>query len=86
MIKLINAEQAYKETKQIESMLYDKIIKNINNQIQIAISQGRYSINIYDQNFNDAIINKLREAGYKVETMFDQRDGDTITISWYEDD
>ena len=80
-MKIKTAKEAYEATKSRNDLIIGQTLKNISKKIDEAISQGRYSVNIYETLDNE-IFGILIEKGYDVKAFYDQKEGDTVTISW----
>lgn len=80
-MKIKTAKEAYEATKSRNDLIISQTLKNISNKIDEAISQGKYSVNIYETLENE-VFGILIEKGYDVKAFHNQKEGDTVTISW----
>ena len=82
--KLFTAKDAKINSNKKESEReYNRILNNILDKIKLESEQGRTSCTVgnHRSEFNDIIINKLKELGYKVE-LRDYSDFISLNIDW----
>ena len=75
------AQEAYEATKLRNETVNSQILKDISTKIDIAISQGKYSMDIYES-IPTEVIKMLTDNGYSIQAFSSQKEGDTVTISW----
>lgn len=77
----MNAKEAREKATSVTEGINANQYKDVKKKIEEAVYRGQLSCNYYDS-LNNAVIEKLRSEGYKVDSYYDQRDGSTISISW----
>ena len=75
------AQEAKQLTDSMIKVSMNRTLRKISACIDKAISEGKYSINVCES-LNSEVIKVLNENGYSVKGFYDQREGDTVTISW----
>lgn len=87
----MNAKEAREKVLSIKEGNNKIVYEAIHMLIDKAVERGEFSIFYYNE-INQAVQidyqalnNKLLEEGFKVDRHFDQREGVTYKISWYED-
>lgn len=77
----LNAAEAHKLTAEHVINMQIKFLDEIMSEIKNAVSKGKFYINYYKL-IDDNCIKALEDLGYKVEDLYNQKDGYTYLISW----
>lgn len=84
-LKIMNAKEARELSEQNRKNLEDEFISRVMQIIKSQTSKGLFECTFSKYNINKEYVPKLRELGYSVEIINDQRDGDYLKISWATD-
>jgi len=77
----MNAKEARERSLKITGNQEKKNYEEIKNRISQAADSGVLYCNYY-KTIMPAVKIKLESEGYKITSVFDQRDGTTVTINW----
>lgn len=80
-MNIIPASTARQKSIQTHTESSNGTLSKINEQINKAISKGEFFIFFYDS-IQSTLVDILKQEGYKIDNLSDQRDGICYKISW----